>query len=174
MMYLAIRVAVGAAIMIAFYMTRGFGSKLETFVMAFGASLAAQAVALGIKLLVGDQPRNTRAVLLLAASVIAVAGSVVFVVIDKDAVEQRIAVRGRLDKRTLQRSGDAYQFTIVDGDRRIAIRYRGTLSDQVRDRNEIVAQGQWQGDVFVATDVLAKCPTSYPTPSGPPPAPAYR
>jgi hypothetical protein len=79
MMYFAIRVAVGSALMIAFYLTRGFGSKLETFVMAFAAALASQAAAFGVKLIVGDQQRNTRSVALLAASMIAVAGAVVFV-----------------------------------------------------------------------------------------------
>jgi hypothetical protein len=79
MLYFAIRVAVGSAIMISFYMTRGFDSKLETFVMAFGAAIASQAAAFAVKLMVGDQPRDTRSLALLAASVIAVAAAVVFI-----------------------------------------------------------------------------------------------
>ena len=83
MIYFAIRVAVGSAIMLAFYFTRGFGSYLQTFVMAFAASLAAQGVALGVKMIVGQQEKSKRAVALLGACVIAFAASVVFVVIDK-------------------------------------------------------------------------------------------
>lgn len=78
MLYFAIRVAVGSAIMISFYLTRGFGSQLETFVMAFAAAIASQAAAFAVKLMVGDQPRNTRSLALLATSVVAVAGAVVF------------------------------------------------------------------------------------------------
>jgi hypothetical protein len=77
-MYFAIRVAVGSAIMLAFYLTHGFGSLTETFVMALGASLAAQGAAFGVKLIVGDQPRSRRAALLLAGCVIAVAACAVF------------------------------------------------------------------------------------------------
>jgi hypothetical protein len=78
-LYFAIRVAVASAIMIAFYLTRGFGSNLETFVMAFAAALASQAVAFGVKLVVGDEQRSTRSIALLAASVIAIAASLAFV-----------------------------------------------------------------------------------------------
>ena len=67
---------------------------------------------------------------------------------------------------TRQRSGEVAEFTIEEHGKRTKIRYRGVLSDQLRDRNEIVAKGKWQGDVFVATDVMAKCPTSYPVPTG--------
>ena len=80
MLYFAIRVAVGSVIMIAFYLTRGFGSKLETFVMAFGAALASQAVAFGVKLLAGSEQRNARSIALLAGAAIAVAASIAFVV----------------------------------------------------------------------------------------------
>jgi hypothetical protein len=172
--YFAIRVAVGSAIMIAFYVTRGFGSKLETFLMAFAAAVASQAVAFGVKLIVGDEPRNSRAVALLVASVIAIAGSVVFVVLDKQRVDAKTSVHGYLDMSTLKRAGETADFTIVHGAKRIQIRYRGLLNDQMRDRNEIVAKGEWRDGVFVASDVLAKCPSSYPSPNGPVPAATYR
>lgn len=173
-MYFAIRVAVGSAIMIAFYLTRGFGSKLETFVMAFAASLAAQGVALGVKMIAGDTEKSKRSVALLGACVIAFAASVVFVVVDKQNVDRATRVQGVLDKDTLRREGDTYTFTIVDGEKRIPIRYSGVLSDQVRDRMEISARGVWRGKELVATDVLAKCPTTYNTPNGPAPATQFR
>jgi hypothetical protein len=78
-MYFAVRVAVASAIMIAFYVARGFGSQRDTAVMAFAAALAAQAVAFAVKLLVGDQPRSARALALLAGCAIVVAASVGFV-----------------------------------------------------------------------------------------------
>ncbi|HEY5927594.1 MAG TPA: cytochrome c maturation protein CcmE [Kofleriaceae bacterium] len=173
-MYFAIRVAVASAVLIAFYFTHGFGSTLETILIAFAASLAAQAVAFGVKLAVGDQPRSRRAVALLTCCVVAIAASVVFVVIDESVLAETTSVRGLLDMSTMKRSGDTAEFTIVDGEKRTQIRYRGPLSDQVRDRNEIVAKGQWRGDVFIATDVLAKCPSTYPSPTGPVPAAQFR
>ncbi len=173
--YFAIRVAVGSAILLAFYLTRGFSSKLETFAMAFAAALASQAVAFGVKLIVGDQPRTTRSVALLAASVIAIAGAVVFVVIDKQGVDARqTQVRGLLDYRTLQRSAGAVTFTIIDGAKRIEVHYRGVLSDQARDRMEIIARGRWRDGVLEASEVIPKCPSSYPSPSGPVPASQFR
>lgn len=167
-MYFAIRVAVGSAIMLAFYLTRGFGSLPETFVMALGASLAAQGAAFAVKLIVGDQPRSRRAALLLAGCVIAVAGSVVFVVIDKQHVVAHTRVRGLLDMPSVRRDGDDLELTLIDGPRRIPIRYRGVLPDQVRDRAEVVATGQWHGEVFVATELMAKCPDSYEPPKARP------
>lgn len=78
-MYFAIRVAVASAIMLAFYLTRGFGSQVVTFVMAFGAALASQGVAFAVKMMVGDQPRSRRAVALLGGCIVAVAAAVLFV-----------------------------------------------------------------------------------------------
>jgi hypothetical protein len=70
-MLFAVRVAVGSAIMIGFYLSTGFHSQLATFVMAFGAALAAQGAAFGVKMLVGDQPRTGRSIALLVAAVVA-------------------------------------------------------------------------------------------------------
>jgi hypothetical protein len=78
-MYFAIRVGVASAIVIAFYVTRGFGSQLDTFLVAFAAALAAQGVAFAVKLLVGDQPASRRALMLLVACVLAVAACLVAV-----------------------------------------------------------------------------------------------
>jgi hypothetical protein len=80
-MYFAIRVGVASAILLACYVTRGFESRLETFVVAFGAALAGQAAALAIKLLVGDEPRSQRALVLLAATTLAAVASFAFAVV---------------------------------------------------------------------------------------------
>lgn len=64
----AIRVAVASAIMLAFYLTRGVGSNVETFLMAFAAAIAAQAVAFGVKLGAGNEPRTARSIALFAIS----------------------------------------------------------------------------------------------------------
>jgi hypothetical protein len=74
-MYFAIRVGVASAIVIGFYLTRGFGSRVDTFVVAFAAALAAQGVAFGVKLAVGDQPATRRSLALLGACALAVAAS---------------------------------------------------------------------------------------------------
>lgn len=173
-MYFAIRVGIASAIMIGFYLTRGFGSKLETFVMAFAAALAAQGVAFAVKLAVGDQVRSARAAALLGGCAIAVAASIVFVVVDKTEIARKTGVRGILDMSTMRHDRDTHEFVIVDGAKRITVRHTGVLPDQLRDRTEIVAKGQWRGDAFVATDVLAKCPSTYPSPNGPVPASQFR
>lgn len=53
-MYFAIRVAVASAIMIAFYIARGFDSPVETFGVGVGAALVSQTVALLVRLRRGD------------------------------------------------------------------------------------------------------------------------
>src|SRR5262249_16942115 len=136
--------------------------------------LAAQGVAFAVKLAVGDQARDKRAAALLLGCVIMVAASVVFVAIDKRTLDANQSVHGYLDMSTLKRNGDTAELTIVENGKRVQIRYRGPLNGQMRDRNEIVAKGQWQGNVFVASDVLAKCPTTYPSPNGPVPASKFR
>jgi hypothetical protein len=79
MIYFAIRVAIASAIMIGFYVTRGFASKLDTFVMAFAAALASQAVAFGVKMIAGKEPRTTRSIGLLAASCAVAIGAISYV-----------------------------------------------------------------------------------------------
>lgn len=176
-MYIVIRIAVASAILISFHFTRGFGSTLHVFVMAFAASLSSQGVAFAVKMIAGKTERSRRSLLLLTGCVVLVAASVMFVVLDKQFAAPNApspVVRGLLDISTLKRSGETYELVIIDGDRRIPIHYRGVLSDQVRDRAEILARGHWKGEVFVATELRAKCPTTYDTPSKPQPAAEYR
>ena len=173
-MYFAIRVAVGSAIMLAFYFTRGFGSYLETFVMAFAASLAAQGVALGVKMIVGHEEKSKRAVALLGACVIAFAAAVVFVVIDKQTITKKTAIHGVLDMSTAMRNTDTLEFTIDDRGKKMRVRYQGLLPDTAKDRMEIAARGQWQGDVFIASELSTKCPTTYNTEKGPVPASQFK
>ena len=54
-MYFAIRVGVASAIMIAFYLLRGFDSKLETFGVGVAAAIVAQTVALVVRLARADR-----------------------------------------------------------------------------------------------------------------------
>jgi len=173
-MYFAIRVGIASAIMLAFYLTRGFSSKLETFVMAFAAALAAQGVAFAVKLAVGDQPRSGRAAALLGGCAIAVAASIAFIVVDKTEVERKTGARGILDMSTMRHDRDTHEFVIVDGAKRITVRHIGPLPDQLRDRTEIIVKGQWRDGVFVASELMAKCPSTYPSPNGPVPASQYR
>jgi hypothetical protein len=173
-MYFAIRVAVASAIMIAFYVTRGFGSKLETFVMAFAAALAAQAVAFGVKLLAGDQPKSRRAFALLAGCVLAVGAAIAFIALDARAPAEE-HLHGYLEQGTLRRAGDTFDFTVrTDDNRRVSVRYTGVPPDKLEERAEIVAVGHYRDGVYVATTLVAKCPSTYNTPKGPVPAAQYR
>ena len=54
-MYFAIRVGVASAIMIAFYLLRGFDSKLETFGVGVAAAIVAQTVALVVRVARADR-----------------------------------------------------------------------------------------------------------------------
>lgn len=85
-MYVAIRFVVASSILIAFYLTRGFDSAIETFVMAFAAFLAGQSIAFGVKMLRGEKERSTRALLFIVGCLVVVATSVAFVVLDNRSI----------------------------------------------------------------------------------------
>jgi cytochrome c-type biogenesis protein CcmE len=63
-------------------------------------------------------------------------------------------------------------------DKRVAARIAGPVPDTFQDRAEVVATGTLthgnDGYLFDATDVMAKCPSTYQTASGPQPAAKFR
>ena len=52
-------------------------------------------------------------------------------------------------------------FTVTDGDHLMPVQYTGILPDLFRDNQAVIATGHMQGDVFVATEVLAKHDSTY-------------
>lgn len=71
---------------------------------------------------------------------------------------------GLVEKGTLKRDGIQSSFVVTDTAKSITVRYKGILPDLFKEGKGVVAQGQLQGDVFVAREVLAKHDENYMPP----------
>ena len=73
-------------------------------------------------------------------------------------------IGGMVEKGSLKRDGTKASFVVTDTAKSIAVRYEGILPDLFKEGKGVVAQGQLQGDVFVAREVLAKHDENYMPP----------
>ena len=71
---------------------------------------------------------------------------------------------GLVEKGTLKRDGTKASFIVTDTAKSIQVKYEGILPDLFKEGKGVVAQGQLQGDVFVAREVLAKHDENYMPP----------
>ena len=71
---------------------------------------------------------------------------------------------GMVEKGTLKRDGKVATFVVTDTAKSIPVRYEGILPDLFKEGKGVVAQGQLQGDVFIAREVLAKHDENYMPP----------
>ena len=71
---------------------------------------------------------------------------------------------GLVEKGTVQRDGVHVQFVVTDTAKSVPVRYEGILPDLFTEGKGVVAQGQLQGGVFVAREVLAKHDENYMPP----------
>ena len=73
-------------------------------------------------------------------------------------------IGGMVEKGTLKREGTKASFVVTDTAKSITVKYEGILPDLFKEGKGVVAQGQLQGDVFVAREVLAKHDEHYMPP----------
>jgi cytochrome c-type biogenesis protein CcmE len=71
---------------------------------------------------------------------------------------------GLVEKGTLKRDGTKATFVVTDTAKSIQVKYEGILPDLFKEGKGVVAQGQLQGDVFIAREVLAKHDENYMPP----------
>ncbi len=71
---------------------------------------------------------------------------------------------GLVERGTLKREGTKATFIVTDTAKSIQVKYEGILPDLFKEGKGVVAQGQLQGDVFVAREVLAKHDENYMPP----------
>lgn len=82
-------------------------------------------------------------------------------------IGQRIRAGGMVVAGSVNRNGSdplSVQFAITDFNNTVPVSYRGILPDLFAENSGIVATGQWQGDTFVASEVLAKHDENYMPP----------
>ena len=73
-------------------------------------------------------------------------------------------IGGMVQEGTVKRNGLHVNFIVTDTAKNIPVRYEGLLPDLFQEGKGVVAQGQMQGGVFVAREVLAKHDENYMPP----------
>jgi cytochrome c-type biogenesis protein CcmE len=86
-------------------------------------------------------------------------------VVAQEAPKQRtFRIGGLVEEGSVKRDGVQVNFVITDTAKTVPVRYQGILPDLFKEGKGVVAQGQLQGDVFVAREVLAKHDENYMPP----------
>ena len=75
-----------------------------------------------------------------------------------------LRVGGLVEAGSVKVEGAKVQFVITDTAKTVAVRYEGILPDLFKEGKGVVAQGQLQGGVFMAREVLAKHDENYMPP----------
>jgi cytochrome c-type biogenesis protein CcmE len=73
-------------------------------------------------------------------------------------------VGGLVQEGSVKRDGTKVNFVITDTAQTVSVRYEGILPDLFKEGKGVVAQGQLQGSVFEAREVLAKHDENYMPP----------
>jgi cytochrome c-type biogenesis protein CcmE len=73
-------------------------------------------------------------------------------------------IGGLVKEGSLQRDGVNVNFVVTDTAQTVPVRYSGILPDLFKEGKGVVAQGQLEGEVFVAREVLAKHDENYMPP----------
>ncbi len=76
---------------------------------------------------------------------------------------QKVRVSGKVVPGSIRNEIDgSLEFKIADGDETMNVKYKGIVPDIFKDGVEAVVEGLYTPDnVFVASLLLAKCPTKY-------------
>jgi cytochrome c-type biogenesis protein CcmE len=83
-------------------------------------------------------------------------------VVAQEAPKQRtFRIGGLVEEGSVKRDGVQVNFVITDTAKTVPVRYQGILPDLFKEGKGVVAQGQLQGGVFVAREVLAKHDENY-------------
>ena len=86
-------------------------------------------------------------------------------VVAQEAPKQRtFRIGGLVEEGSVKRDGVQVSFVITDTAKAVPVRYQGILPDLFKEGKGVVAQGQLQGEVFVAREVLAKHDENYMPP----------
>lgn len=83
------------------------------------------------------------------------------VALGPSADAQPYRVHGVVVPGSIERDGLVSTFVIGDGRVDITVTTEQPLPDTLKAGSEVVARGSFDGDVFAATEVLAKCPSKF-------------
>ena len=76
---------------------------------------------------------------------------------------EEVRVNGNVVEGTVRRDGLETSFAITDGSTRVTVHTDRPLPDAFRDdaNTEVVVRGSYDGEIFTASEVLAKCPSKF-------------
>ncbi|MGF1500349.1 MAG: cytochrome c maturation protein CcmE [Paracoccaceae bacterium] len=75
---------------------------------------------------------------------------------------QLIRLGGLVEEGSVERgTGEVVRFAVTDGGATVPVRFAGVLPDLFSEGRGIVAEGRMEGDVFIASEVLAKHDENY-------------
>jgi cytochrome c-type biogenesis protein CcmE len=84
------------------------------------------------------------------------------VVQDRPAAEEVFRIGGLVVEGSIQRGdGTEIVFEVTDTNATVPVRYTGVLPDLFAEGEGMVALGRMEGDVFIATEILAKHDEKY-------------
>lgn len=84
------------------------------------------------------------------------------IVTDPPVAGEVFRLGGLVEDGSLMRGqGETIRFRVTDTNQSVAVEFTGVLPDLFSEGQGMVGTGQMQGDVFVATDILARHDESY-------------
>ena len=86
------------------------------------------------------------------------------VVANEAPTNRTFRIGGMVEEGTVRRDGLYVNFVVTDTAKTVSVRFQGVLPDLFQEGKGVVAQGQLQGGVFVAREVLAKHDENYMPP----------
>ena len=75
-----------------------------------------------------------------------------------------VKVNGKVEPGSVTKDGLTTSFAITDGSEQLDVRTQSTLPDAFysdTDDVEVIAQGRFDGQLFKASNVFAKCPSKF-------------
>jgi cytochrome c-type biogenesis protein CcmE len=84
----------------------------------------------------------------------------------KAPLNREIRLGGFVDKGSIQRDSGSLvvRFAIGDGQHSVPVTYNGILPDLFAEEQAAIAKGKWDGNTFIASEVLAKHDENYTPP----------
>lgn len=75
--------------------------------------------------------------------------------------EGEVRMSGTVVPDSIETEGLTTSFLVTDGDAEVEVTTESPMPDAFMDSSEVVAIGSLEGDGFVASRVLAKCPSKF-------------
>lgn len=80
---------------------------------------------------------------------------------DMVLLEGEVRMSGTVVPDSIETEGLSTSFLVTDGDTEVEVTTESPMPDAFMDSSEVVTIGSLEGDGFVATTVLAKCPSKF-------------